>query len=791
MFIFNPKIAVRNLMRHRVSTAISLLGFITGLTSVIFLYFYIENELTYDTFHADKDNIYRMYRTSQDDNGEVYDIGVSSGPYARALLNDFPNKIQSTLRVRVTDFVVQYGEKRFYENRVMVADSNFFEFFSYPLKHGDPRTVLDGLHNIILSEEMVTKYFGTEDPIGKRLELDGEESFVVAGVFGKPKNKTHLEFDMVLSMNLWDGQEWFNNWWRNFLFTYIKSDPRDAPYLQAQFPRFMEKYLGDDFRRNNNNNGLKIVSLGDVHFHQARYDHIRTGNRASVIIIASVAIAILFIACFNYINLSIAQSHKRAREVGVRKVLGVNKQRLTLQFLGESTLILLFSISIACLLSIVLQGTLNTYFGLEVVYRWNDANLICFLGLLLILLVLASGLYPAFLLASFDPLKVLNSNKFLPGKNIFVRKGLIIMQFSMSVFLIIATTLIYVQLQYMNEKDLGYDSSSVLVIDTDREIRDNYETFRKRLLQHAKIKQVTVASGVPSGFHDNYGIYFTEEEEAVRVHTVFADPHYLETFDIPVIAGRGFDDRFSTDKEQTMMINESAWKSTGLSKEEIIGKKVRIPFREWDRTVIGIFQDYHFKTLRDKMEPLAIIMGEDMRRIAIKMDSKDHYATISKIEDIYKELAPGFPIQSWLLEDSLSRQYKTEDQQARVFTIFSGLSILLACMGILGLAAFSAQQRQKELSIRKVLGASMEQVILLISHEFLILIGISVIIAIPVSWYFIHQWLQDFAYRIEVIEQWPWFLMGSALTALVAFLTIGLKTYKTAASNPIDVIRYE
>ena len=791
MFSFNPKTAIRNLLRHRVSTVISLTGFIVGITSVIFLYFYIENELSYDSFHVDKDNIYRVYRTSQDESGESYDIGVSSPPFAVALNNDFPGKVQSTLRTSMDDKVVAYGEKRFYEDRIMVADTNFFEFFSYPLKHADPKTVLDGIYNTVISERLAVKYFGDEDPIGKRIEINGDGNFVVAGIFGDLPNKTHLEFDMVLSMNLYDGQEWFNNWWSNFLFTYIKIEPKDASFMQSQFPGFMDKYLGEDFKKNNNKNGLKIVPLNDVHFHQARYDSSPIGNKSSVIIIASVALSILFIACFNYINLSIAQSHKRAKEVSVRKVLGVNKGRLILQFLGESILILTFSILVALLLSTGLRESLNSFFGLEVAYQWQDPKVLYFFGLLLIVLITSSGLYPALLLASFDPIKIMKTNKPLLGKNIFVRKGLIVTQFSLSIFLITVTMLIYVQLKYMNEKDLGYDSDSLLVIDTDDEIRENYEIFRKRVMEYSQVKQVTIASGVPSGFHDNYGINFSEGSESVRVYTVFADPYYLETFDIPLVAGRSFDEEVTTDRGEAMMISESAWKATGLSKEEIIGKRVHIPFREWDRTIIGIFKDYHFKALRDNMDPSAIIMGADMRRIAIKMSDKDRYATITMIEELYKELAPGFPLKSWFLEDGLKDQYASEDQQAKVFTVFSGISIALACIGILGLAAFSAQQRQKELSIRKVLGASVSQVILLISREFLLLIAVAVFLAVPASWYFMNNWLQDFAYRIEIVEHWAIFIVAGGATAVIALLTIGLKVYKTASNNPIDTIRYE
>ncbi|MEM7551253.1 MAG: ABC transporter permease [Bacteroidota bacterium] len=785
------KTALRNLIKHKGTSVISLLGFIIGLTSVIFLYFYIENELNYDAFHSDKESIYRVYRTSQDETGETYDIGQTSPPYAEALINDFQGIIQSTVRTSIRDLVVSNGDKRFYEDYVMVADTNFFEFFSYPLKYGDPETVLDDIHNVVLSEELAKKYYNNEDPIGKTISLNEDETFVVAGIFSKPQNKTHIEFDMVISMDIYEPADWFRDWWRNFASTYVKIDPDKASYLVSQFPDFMEKYLGEDFKINNNSNGLTLIPLSDVYFHNARYDSNDSGDKASLYILGSVALAILFIACFNYINLSIAQSYKRAKEIGVRKVLGVNKTRLVFQFMGESMVLLLTALLISGILSTALRDTLNTYFELDVLYNWNDINVILFTGFLFITIVLASGLYPALLLSSFKTLNVLKSDKPLLGKNIFVRKGLIVSQFSLSVFLLVVTMLIYMQLKFMNEKDLGYDSSSVLVIDTDPEIRENYDAFQERLRRFPTIEQVTIASGVPGGFHDNYGINFKEGQEAIRVHTVFSDAGYLKTFGIPVFAGRGFDDHFSTDREEAMMISESAWKATGLPLEEIIGKQVKIPFKEWDRTIIGVYKDYHYKTLKDKVEPQAIIMGEDMNRIAIKMDNSNIISTMKQLEELYAELAPGFPLKSWFLEEDLGRQYEPENRQARVFTVFSGVSIGLACMGVLGLAAFSAQQRQKELGIRKVLGASVEQIIMLISKEFLLLVGIAVIIAIPASWIFIRKWLQDFAYRIEISDHWYLFLMGGSLTALVAFFTIGLKTFKSANTNPADIIRYE
>lgn len=794
MFIFNPKVAFRNLLMHKSSTVISLLGFIVGLTSVIFLYFYIENEWNYDAFHADKDRIFRVHRTATDANGATYPIAVTSAPYAPALINDYPGTILSTVRVTAQDGLVTYENRKFYEDKLIFADENFFSFFSYPLKVGDPSSVLSGQYNVVISEEMARKYFGQEDPIGKILDVDNEYKYIVTGVFGEFPNKSHMEFDMVFSMGLFESFDWFDNWWNNGLATYVKTNSSsDVSYLNEQGPVFMEKYLGEDFHKYNTKLGLVFRALPDIYFDDPRYDPFSLhGSKTDIITLGSVALAILFIACFNYINLTIAQSHKRAKEVGIRKVLGVNKNRLILQFMGESLLILMLAVAVSVGLSELLRAQFNNFFNLNVIFDWQDINVIYFFVTLFIIIILASGLYPALLLSSFQPLKVLKTGKPALGSNILVRKGLVILQFSLSIFLIIATMLTYLQLNYLKDKELGFDKSATVIIDNNNnEIRENRESFKKALLSSRYVKNVTIASGEPGGFHDATHLEISGLDEAVQMNTVFTDPEYLKTHDIQVAYGRGFDGDLSSEEEHAMVVNEAALKATGLTAEELIGRKAHLSYRDLDRTIVGVVRDYHFADMKTEIKPLAIVMDEDPRITSVKIDGSNLPTALQAVEEIYSQFAPNFPMTSRLLDDRLADQYREEDKQAKVFTAFSGLSIFLACMGIFGLAAFSAQQRQKELSIRKVLGASVRQVVMLISYEFLILVAVAALLAIPFSWYFINHWLNDFAYRIDVMDHWVIFLLGGLLTTIVAFLTIGIKTYKTAASNPAEIMRYE
>lgn len=796
MFIFNPKIAVRNLLKYRSTTAISLLGFVIGLTSVIFLYFYLENELNYDSFHSDKDKIYRVIRISTDNTGDPMPIAPTSGPYAAALTNDYPETVKATNRILFEEGLVTYADKSFYEDQIIFADANFFSFFSFPLLVGDASTVLSGANNVVISTQLAKKYFGDENPLGKVLKIDNDHSFTVSGIFGDSPNKSHLEFDMVFPMTYFDSFEWTKLWFNHAMCTYIKvNTPNEALYLEGQLPDFIDKYMGDDFKRVGTKWGVALEPLNELYFNEIQYEftQIHHGNWTSILTLSGIALAILFIACFNYINLSIAQSYKRAKEVGIRKVLGVDQRRLIFQFMGESILIVLVSVFVSIVLSEFLRIKFNEIFDLNVIFNWQDPMVLLLFSGLFIIIILASGLYPALLLSSFHPLKVFKTGRPVLGKNILIRKGLVILQFSLSIFLIIATSLIYLQLNFIKNRDLGFNKEAVLIVERNNaDIATHIKTFEDHLRSNSLIKNVTAASGEPGGFHDNAPMEVEGIPDPVNMHSVFSDLNYFETFDIPIIAGRGFDINISSDKQSAMLVNEKAVQAMGLTPEQVIGKKVHEPFRDLDRTIIGVFQDYHFQELKSEIIPLNIIAWEeDVRVIAVKVDATKLRESVQAVEEAYSQAAPNFPMSSRFLDDSIAASYHDEEKQAKIFTGFSALSIFLACMGIFGLAAFSAQQRQKELSIRKVLGASVSQVVTLLSKEFIALVGIATIIAIPISGYFIKSWLENFAYRIDVLDFWVVFLMSGVITMLTTFVTVGAKTLKTATRNPAEIIRNE
>lgn len=794
MFIFNPILTFRNLYRNKSTSLISIFGFTLGLVATIFLYFYIEGEVTTDEFHADKDQIYRLIRVSEM-NSTPYRIGVTSVPYADAIKLDYPGDVESTVRALPEEGLVAVGEKRFVENNLLFADQNFFQFFSFPLKTGDPASVLSTINSVVLTPAAAKKYFGDSNPMGQVIEVDNEYEFMVTGIMGELPGKTHLDFSMVFSIGMMEQFEWFDGWWNNGLMTYLKIPTQaHVTHLEENLVPFIDKYLGEDFARSGKRIDLELEPLSDIYFnHETRYDPARHGSFSSIITLGAVAIAILFIACFNYVNLSIAQSFMRAKEVGVRKVLGGGRSRLVIQFLSESFLILFMSMVFSIFASQFILPAFNSYFGLSVELNWMEPKVLVFFGILTIVILICSGVYPAMLLSGFKPVSILRGGKISSGKRVGLRKALVITQFAISIFLIVASILIAIQNKYLNEKDLGFDKEALVLIDLNNgEIREKREQFKERLLTNANIMGVSMVSGEPGGFHDASSFRVTGIDAPTRMRTLFTDAEYVDLLNIDMVAGRNFSKELITDENFRVIINQQAVQELGISPEEVIGRKITMP--GWDindALLIGVAADYHFNTLKDAIEPLAILSGGFHRKMLVKMNMQNLKDGLLFIDHTFEELAPGFPMSYQFMDDRLASLYENEQQQARVFGTFSGLSIFLACLGIFGLATYSAQRRQKELGIRKVLGASARQIIGLISKEFVALVVMASLVAIPVAWYFISRWLGGYAYRIEILNYWYVFVIGGLTAVVIALITVAFKTYGAAISDPTESIRNE
>lgn len=794
MFILNPLQSFRNLLKQGASTFINISGFTVGLTCVVMLYFYISSELSVDSFHKDGDQIYRTLRIGSM-NGSPYDIGVTSPPFAPALLNDYPNSIKAVCRAYIERGLVAYEDQKFYEEGLLFADSNFFNFFSFPLKRGNPKTVLSNPNNIVLTQQMATKYFGAEDPIGKVLILDNDSEFIVSGVMAEPTSKSHLEFKMVINIEVLKNTGFYTAWWSNALSTYVKiENAEEALYVNSQLDNFMDKYFGEDFKRSGTRMGLKLERLSDIYFNKdTQYDSVAHGNLGNIYILGIVAAAILFIACFNYVNLAIAQSFKRAKEVAVRKVLGGEKIRLVAQMLGESLIILVIASLLSLAMVLLLKPAFSSLFQLDFKLKWDDPNVYIFFSTLILSTLLVAGAYPAILISSFDPNKIFRDKKLSLGKNSWLHKSLVIAQFIISIILIASTLIISKQMSFVRNTHLGFDRDALVVLEINNNaVKSNLKTFKERLEQSPHITSVTRMTGEPGGFHDATVIQFKGEQEVNRIRIGIGDEDYFSTFNIQIIAGRNFSKSLESEVNRTAIINETALKMLNLTEDEIFEK--RFDLASWgfeDVQIVGVAKDYHFTSLKNKIEPLVIMNGESDWRCGIKVNGQNLNASLQAIAGIWEEMTPQFPLQYKFLDDSLNRLYETENRQGKVLTAFSGISIFLACLGVFGLVTHATKQRQKEFGIRKVLGAGIGQIFRLVSKEFVILLLVASIIAIPASWYLTSKWLQQFAFHIEVKQNWLLFVLSSFIAFVIAFLSIAMKTYKTAISNPVKSIRYE
>ncbi len=785
------KIALRNLLQFKGYSAINIFGLALGIACCIVIVLYVQNELNYDKFHQHGERIYRVLRQALDDTQRK--IAVTSGPFAEALETDYSADIEATTRVWPNDGLVEYGDKTFREDHFYFAEANFFEFFSYPLLVGDPAQVLQEPNSIIISEAMAQKYFGEENPIGRVLTYEKRYEFKVTGILGKFSGNSHLDFDFVASLDLIKNRSWFHEWWNNAFFTYVRLAPGAFPEtLEASFPDFMEKYFGDHFRNTGMPMTLRLESLQNIYFnHQTTFDYIPHGDRRVVYIFTAIALLILAIACINFMNLATARSARRALEVGLRKVMGADRRHLISQFIGEAVILALLAMGIAMGLAELALPYVNQLFQLDLSIEYGNWQLPLALVGGALLVGLLSGSYPAFFLSAFQPVKVMKGKTYANPGRTGLRQILVILQFGISIFLIICTMVIYKQLDFVNSKKLGFDKEQVALVRIDNtDFRNNRDSFKNKLLRHSSIKSVSLLSGEPGGFHDNFS--FEVEgipDGARRMRTVFADFDYCKTMGLEFVAGRDFSSDFATDSA-AIILNETAVERFGWTPQEALGKQIMPTLLDSvRRSVIGVVKDYHFTSLKNEIEPLAISAYPMPRVVAIRIAPGSAREAVGVIRDAYVSAAPGYPFEYEFLDDSFENLYRADQKQRRIFNIFAFIAIFIACMGLFGLATYAAEQRTKEIGIRKVLGASIPGIVALLSKDFIKLVTLAFIIAVPAGYYVMNKWLQDFAYRIEI--GWWMFALAGALALFIALLTVSTQAVRAALTNPVESLRYE
>ena len=791
------KLAIRNLLRQKFYTGINVAGLTLGVAGCLLIFMFVQNELSYDKFHAKGDRIYRLLRNNNM-NGQVTRTPYTSGPYAPTLAADFPEDIQAAVRIMANNALVTYGEKSFNEARFYFTDPEFFKIFSFKLLKGNPRTALAEPNTLIITEATAQKYFGTTNPMGKLVTVNTDQTFKVTGVMANVPGNSQLKFDMLASMKTVENEDYFKVWRANMLYTYLLLPAAGrAATLESKMPGFVQKYLGETMRQFNMNVKLTLQPYQNVYLDSSTtFDFAEHGSRSNVYIFSAIAIFILLIACINFMNLASARSVGRAKEVGVRKVLGAYQRHLVGQFLVESVLLAVVSVVLAVALIYAVLPVFNSFAEKQLALPVNNPLLYVFLLVTALVVGLLAGSYPAFFLSSFQPVKVLKGRLSNSAGHPVMRKALVVFQFAVSIFLIIGTVVIFRQMHYVQNKQLGFGKENVLKIPVDNgDIDDKLQSFMRQVRQLPRVKNVSVMSGEPGGFHDRYTIKIAEKpNEDWAFRTVFTDYDYIPTLNIPVVAGRGFSRSFPTDSISAIILNEAAVKQIGWSPQEALDKEfVDVP-RDGQNSpirlrVIGVVKDYNFSSLKEAIEPLAIIMRRDHRVIAIKLGSGNPQQAIAAIQNIYTKVAPKYPFEFTFLDQDFDKLYKNEQKQGVLFTLFATLAIFIACLGLFGLALYSTEQRRKEIGIRKVLGASVGGLVALLSSDFLKLVLLANVLAWPLAWWAMHKWLEEFTYRVELNALI--FIVAGVMALVIAVLTVSFQAIKVAVANPVNALRDE
>lgn len=793
MFLNFLKVIYRYLLRSRFFTLLNIAGLSIGTSCSIIIYLFVQYETSYDDFHKDGDQIYRVIRQSEI-NGMPYNIGITSAPFATALKEDYTEKIKDVTRAMPIRASVQFSDKIFSEEGFLLADENFFNFFSFPLAKGNPDDVLKLPNSIVMSRVLATKYFGEEDPIGKTVRVEGELDLVVTGIMDELPGHTHLQFNAVIPILSAANDDWYREWWSNSLNTYVKASRQDATFLNQHFPAFMDKYFGEDFKRVGNKIGLSLEPLKDIYFHHdTRYErNIAHGDERYVLVFGIMGVLLIVLAAINYINLATAQAAKRAREVGIRKTLGSSRVTIAAQFLSESFLLCCMSLFVALMIAQLVIPIFNTRFDTHLPDVLNEQAVWIFVISLLVVLTVLAGSYPAFLLSSFKPVAVLKAQVKGDIRYLFLRRGLVVFQFSISVFMIITTLFIDKQLTFMRDKDLGFVANNVAVVKlNNRLIGTQVESFKKRLETESSFSTVSVSSGYPGGFYDASTVNIEGESETIRMRTLTADADLLTALNVKLVAGRFFSKDIVDEALRSVVINETSVQQLGWTAEEALGKRVLVAqFDTVYKEVVGVVADYHFTSLKEKIDPLVIRYGMiGWGNLLIPLDGNDLQDQVAKIENVWDSYGSGFPLQLTFMDDVLHQLYTTEEKQGKVFKILSVISVLIASLGVLGLSSYLAAQRKKEIGIRKVLGASVNQVSILLMKDLLLLVFISIFITIPLCYWAIVQWSQGFAYRVSLTANV--FLFGSGIVLLIASVIVGLNAVRAAMENPAVAIRME
>ena len=801
MFKNYLKTALRNFLRQKGFSLINVAGLAIGMVCCMLILLYVRDELNFDAFHKQADRIFRVVDVRKSaDKGDRH-IPQVMGPVGPALKKDFP-EVKNTVRLIssfVTGrFVVEHGAARFYEGEHLFVETNFLDVFDFELLHGDRAAVLKEPNSVALTESSAKKYFGDEKAFGQTIKVERFGDFKVTGVLKDPPPNSHLNFSMLFSfatLQARDGWRRFSERWDSdgFVTYLVLNDAASARSLETKLADFNHQYRGEAAK----DSRFYLQPLRDIHFRSNHIEFDRNENKgdiAYVYIFSAIALFIVLIACINYMNLATARSMNRAREVGMRKVVGAYRLQLVGQFLSEALLFAVISFVVACGIVELLLPAFSQFTGKQLVLDLVKLDWLPMALLAMALLVgLISGSYPAFFLSRLRPAFILKGSA--TSSSSWFRQGLVVTQFALSIVMIVATVVVYNQMNYIRTKRLGFNQEQLLVVDINSgAARSNFQAIKTEMGRSPAVRGVSVSSRVPGDWKNIVEVgVVPEDAPETDIHTlnfIGIDEDFMKVFEVELADGRNFSPEFPTDTS-AILLNETAAREFGW--DSPIGKSIRVPEENFQARVIGVVKDFHFRSLHEKIGPLVLANWNNrIDRIdyfTARISAQEIPATLKYLRGVHEKFDQVTPFEFNFLDERLNDFYRNDQRVGRLFGIAAGLAIFVACLGLFGMAAYSTEQRRKEIGVRKVLGASAPNVILLLSKDFTRLVVLALVVASPAAYFFMNRWLQDFAYRVPINP--GMFLLAGFVALAIAWLTVSYQAVKAALANPVESLRYE
>jgi putative ABC transport system permease protein len=781
-------IALRNVRKHKAYSLVNVAGLGIGIAVSLFIFLWIRDEVSFDRFHADYRNIYRLTEDQKNADGTIFPVAVTPELLGPGLKEDFPEVLEYARFRPIGRILVASGEKQFYESGLTFADPSFLRMFSFPLVKGDPATALAGLESVVITESTARKYFGNEDPVGRTLRLADAMDLQVTGVLRDIPRNSHLRFAILGNFGFVQEKLGFGRgWWNNDYYTYVQLAPNaNLARLSPVVSKYLTKIAPEATI------SVRLQPLRDIHLRSSYAIDLDGASqiRAQYIqIFAGIALVVLLIACINYMNLATARAGLRSREVGVRKVVGASRPEIMRQFFGESLLFAAVSCLAAAGLVRLLLPEFNGLTGKAVAPAvLADPTIIVFLAGTALVAGLTSGIYPAFFLSAFKPASIFRGGSLSGTRSALFRKSLVVLQFALSTAFIAGTLVVASQIRYMQTRNLGYDKDAVVHFRIRGDLRRNCQAFKEELSRTAGILGVTSSSDIPTyTVHSTTAFSWQGETpgDYLLVHQFSVGYDYFETLGMKMAEGRSFSRQFPSDKE-AFIVNETAARRMGY--KEALGKWVSLYGRKGP--IIGVVKDFNFKSLHTPVEPLVLRIepGRDSY-VLVKLRSRNLAAGLETIRRVHAKYNPRHPLEYEFLDDSLGELYRSDRRFGAIVGIFTGLAIFISALGLFGLASFLIERRTKEIGIRKILGADMGRIVALLSGDFLRWVALANLIAVPPAAFSMSRWLRSFAYRTSLS---PWVFVGAAgLTIGIAMLTISVHCYRAAASNPAESLRFE